>query len=89
MGFLDSQLVLCVVQKWIRMRAKQGGMPKPAAVELVSALKGWGMEQLLVRLHREVGTSGDVWVVRHPPGHTRTAKFSCVFYSFNPLCLCA
>ncbi len=45
------------------MRAKQGGMPKPASVELVSALKGWGVEQLLVRLHREVGTTGDVWVV--------------------------
>lgn len=39
-------------------------MPKPVSVELVSALKGWGMEQLLVRLHREVGTTGDVWVVR-------------------------
>lgn len=53
-------------QKWIRMRARQGGIPKPAAVLLVSALKGWGMEELLIRLHREVGVTGDVWVVSMP-----------------------
>lgn len=53
-------------QKWIRMRARQGGIPRPVSVELVSALKGWGVEELLVRLHREVGSTGDVWVVRRP-----------------------
>jgi hypothetical protein len=52
-----------VVQKWIRTRARQGGMPRPTAVQLVSATKGWGIEQLLVQLHREVGPAGDVWVV--------------------------
>jgi hypothetical protein len=55
------------LQKWIRTRARQGGMPKPAAVQLVSALKGTGIDELLVRLHREVGPSGDVWVVRNAP----------------------
>ena len=40
-------------------------MPRPAAVMLVSALKGSGIDQLLIRLHREVGANGDVWVVRH------------------------
>jgi hypothetical protein len=48
------------------MRARQGGIPKPAAVLLVSALKGWGVEELLIRLHREVGVIGDVWVVSMP-----------------------
>ncbi|EIE24775.1 hypothetical protein COCSUDRAFT_10321, partial [Coccomyxa subellipsoidea C-169] len=60
---LPAQATAERLEKWIRMRAKQGGMPKPTSVELVSALKGWGVEQLLVRLHREVGTTGDVWVV--------------------------
>ena len=39
-------------------------MPQPAAVMLVSAVKGTGVDQLLIQLHREVGSSGDVWVVR-------------------------
>ena len=39
-------------------------MPQPAAVMLVSAVKGTGVDQLLIQLHREVGASGDVWVVR-------------------------
>ena len=45
-------------------------MPQPEAVKLVSALKGTGVDELLIQLHREVGTNGDVWVVRcHVPGH--------------------
>lgn len=55
--------LLLYYQKWIRTRARQGGIPRPVSVELVSALKGWGVEELLVRLHREVGSTGDVWVV--------------------------
>jgi len=39
-------------------------MPQPASVMLVSALKGTGVDDLLIQLHREVGTNGDVWVVR-------------------------
>ena len=39
-------------------------MPQPASVALVSALKGTGVDDLLIQLHREVGTNGDVWVVR-------------------------
>ena len=55
-------------QAWIRRRAKQGGMPRPEAVRLVSALRGTGVDELLIQLHREVGTNGDVWVVRcHAP----------------------
>ncbi len=53
------------MQGWIRRRARQGGMPRPAAVMLVSALKGSGVDQLLIRLHRELGANGDIWVVRH------------------------
>ena len=43
-------------------------MPRPEAVRLVSALRGTGVDELLIQLHREVGTNGDVWVVRgHAP----------------------
>lgn len=59
-----------MLQKWIRTRARQGGIPRPVAVHLVSALKGRAIEELLVGLHREVGPSGDVWVVRNSASYT-------------------
>lgn len=40
---------------------------------MVSALKGRGIEELLVGLHKEVGPSGDVWVVRETPALGRSA----------------
>lgn len=51
-------------QRWVRTRARQGGFPRPDGVQLVSALKGQGVQELLIRLHAEVGAAGDVWVVR-------------------------
>ena len=42
-------------------------MPQPAAVMLVSAVTGTGVDQLLIQMHREVGANGDVWVVRLLP----------------------
>ncbi|CAL8464068.1 g3603 [Coccomyxa elongata] len=60
---LPAQATASRLEKWIRARARQGGIPRPVSVELVSALKGWGVEELLVHLHREVGATGDVWVV--------------------------
>ena len=54
-------------------------MPRPEAVRLVSALRGTGVDELLIQLHREVGTNGDVWVVRchvlrhaEPSAHARS-----------------
>ncbi len=65
-GCADEGVGGCFIpQKWVRMRARQGGFPRPQAVLLVSALKGAGVQELLIRLHREVGPAGDVWVVRH------------------------
>ncbi|CAL5226853.1 g9719 [Coccomyxa viridis] len=60
---LPSQATPRRLEAWVRRRARQGGMPQPAAVMLVSAVKGTGVDQLLIQLHREVGSSGDVWVV--------------------------
>ena len=54
------------MQAWARRRARQGGLPQPARVALVSAVSGSGVPGLLRMLHEEVGGRGDVWVVRAP-----------------------
>ena len=71
-----------LLQRWVRTRARQGGFPRPEGVLLVSALKGQGVQELLIRLHREVGPAGDVWVVRgrchlshHGPQHLSIASW--------------
>lgn len=56
----------CAAQAWARRRARQGGLPQPARVALVSAVSGSGVPGLLRMLHEEVGGRGDVWVVRAP-----------------------
>lgn len=61
-------MVCSVVQAWARRRARQGGLPQPDRVALVSAASGTGVGGLLRVLHEEVAGRGDVWVV-HPP-HT-------------------
>ena len=70
------------------MRARQGGIPRPVSVELVSALKGWGVEELLVRLHREVGSTGDVWVVSTQSDPSASPRMALVavfdIYHQNP-----
>ena len=55
------------IQKWVRRRARQGGLPIPARVCLVSAATGLGVEDLLRSLHAEATATsgkGNVWVVR-------------------------
>ena len=75
-----SSIITWAAQAWIRRRAWQGGMPRAEAVKLVSALKGTGVDDLLIQLHREVGTNGDVWVVRcHVPGHAVLSR-TCLLW---------
>ncbi len=61
-------MVCSVVQAWARRRARQGGLPQPDRVALVSAAGGTGVAGLLRVLHEEVAGRGDVWVV-HPPAN--------------------
>ena len=51
------------LEQWVRRRVRDAGLPKPAAVALVSAHKGAGVRPLLAALHAAVGRRGDVWVV--------------------------
>jgi len=51
------------LEQWIRRRVRDAGLPRPAAVALVSAHKGAGVRPLLAALHAAVGRRGDVWVV--------------------------
>jgi ribosome biogenesis GTPase A len=64
------------VEAWVRRRAAQGGLPRPAAVHIVSAGSGGagggggacggggaGVRRLLVELREAAGQRGDVYVV--------------------------
>jgi len=51
------------LEVWVRQRCKEGGVPKPRSVHLVSASKGRGVPGLLKTLGELVGRRGDVWVV--------------------------
>lgn len=45
------------------MRCKQAGLPSPAAVYLVSSVKGTGVRDMMTDLQEKVGSRGDIWVV--------------------------
>ena len=51
------------MQSWIHRRCKQAGLPTPAAVHLISSVKGTGVKGLLSSIQEMVGSRGDVWVV--------------------------
>ena len=51
------------MQSWIHRRCKQAGLPSPAAVHLISSVKGTGVKGLLSSIQEMVGMRGDVWVV--------------------------
>lgn len=52
-----------VLQNWVYMRCKQAGLPSPAAVYLVSSVKGTGVRDMMTDLQEKVGARGDIWVV--------------------------
>ena len=55
---------LCAYQQnWVQARAKQGGLPSPDAVHLMSSTKGKGALDLYGLLKKMLGTRGDVWVI--------------------------
>lgn len=44
-------------------RCKQAGLPSPAAVHLVSSVKGTGVKDMMTDLSEKMGSRGDAWVV--------------------------
>jgi ribosome biogenesis GTPase A len=57
-AFYDNGL-----QAWVHRRCRQAGLPSPAAVHLISSVKGTGVKDVLGSVQEMVGARGDVWVV--------------------------
>ena len=51
------------LEQWVRRRSKAGGVTRVAGVHLVSAFRGWGVEQLAEHIKQLAGPRGDCWVV--------------------------
>jgi len=51
------------LEQWIRRRARQGGLPRPDAVVLTSALSGFGIARAKEEIEALAGERGQVFVV--------------------------
>lgn len=60
---LPSQVSSTRIERWVRQRTKQGGLPRLSSLHLVSSIKGTGVPGLLAALRKTTGRLGDVWVV--------------------------
>ncbi|PSC71397.1 IMP dehydrogenase GMP reductase [Micractinium conductrix] len=60
---LPKQVTPMRLERWVRKRMVQGGLPRPSAVHVVSSTKQRGVRELLADLQAAVGVRGDVWVV--------------------------
>ncbi|CAM8895540.1 unnamed protein product [Rhodiola kirilowii] len=50
-------------EHWVRRRAREGGANKVTSVHLVSAVKNWGLKNLLDDVVRLAGPRGNVWAI--------------------------
>jgi hypothetical protein len=66
-----SQATARRVEQWVRLRLKQGGLPRPEAVFMVSAINGFGVKEMLGRIRDEMGFRADLWVVGAQNGERR------------------
>ncbi|DBA79360.1 TPA: hypothetical protein ACH3X2_000008 [Trebouxia sp. C0005] len=60
---LPPQATQTRLQAWVHRRCRQAGLPSPAAVHLISSVKGTGVKDVLGSVQEMVGARGDVWVV--------------------------
>lgn len=60
---LPKQVTAARLERWVRKRMAQGGLPRPSAVHIVSSTKNKGVRELLADVQAAVGVRGDVWVV--------------------------
>ncbi|KAL4422880.1 hypothetical protein ABPG75_009077 [Micractinium tetrahymenae] len=60
---LPRQVTPARLERWVRKRMAQGGLPRPSAVHIVSSTKSKGVRELLADVQAAVGVRGDVWVV--------------------------
>lgn len=60
---LPSSLSPTRLEHWIRTRAREGGAVKLSSVHLVSAVREWGVKNLLDDVVRLAGPRGHVWAI--------------------------
>ncbi|XP_020595858.1 LOW QUALITY PROTEIN: GTP-binding protein BRASSINAZOLE INSENSITIVE PALE GREEN 2, chloroplastic-like [Phalaenopsis equestris] len=60
---LPQQISPARLDRWVRHRAKVGGVPKLTGVYLVSARKDFGVRNLLSFIKEFAGPRGNVWVI--------------------------
>ncbi|KAF3793329.1 GTP-binding protein BRASSINAZOLE INSENSITIVE PALE GREEN 2 [Nymphaea thermarum] len=60
---LPSSISPTRLEHWVRQRAREGGSNKLTSVHLVSAVRDWGMKNLIEDIKELVGTRGNVWAV--------------------------
>ncbi|KAL4448813.1 hypothetical protein ABPG77_007530 [Micractinium sp. CCAP 211/92] len=60
---LPKQVTAARLERWVRKRMAQGGLPRPSAVHIVSSTKNKRVRELLADVQTAVGVRGDVWVV--------------------------
>eukprot|EP00891_Asterochloris_glomerata_P009751 jgi/Astpho2/9751/fgenesh1_pm.00149_%23_16_t len=60
---LPKQAVRDRLERWVRQRCRQGGIPPPTSVHLVSSLRRHGVRELLQDLQALAGPRSDVYVI--------------------------
>ncbi|ERN19824.1 GTP-binding protein BRASSINAZOLE INSENSITIVE PALE GREEN 2, chloroplastic [Amborella trichopoda] len=51
------------LEHWVRQRAREGGANKLSSVHLVSAIKDWGLKNLVDDIRDLAGARGNVWAI--------------------------
>ncbi|KAJ1383052.1 P-loop containing nucleoside triphosphate hydrolase [Sesbania bispinosa] len=60
---LPSSLSPTRLEHWIRQRAREGGINKITSLHMVSALRDWGLKNLVDDIIELAGPRGNVWAV--------------------------
>jgi ribosome biogenesis GTPase A len=60
---LPSSLSPTRLEHWIRQRAREGGIIKITSLHMVSALRDWGLKNLVDDIVGLAGSRGNVWTV--------------------------
>ncbi|KAK9102563.1 hypothetical protein Sjap_019817 [Stephania japonica] len=60
---LPSSLSPTRLEHWVRQRAREGGASRITSVHLVSAVRDWGLKNLIDEVRGLVGARGNVWAI--------------------------
>ncbi|XP_061338962.1 GTP-binding protein BRASSINAZOLE INSENSITIVE PALE GREEN 2, chloroplastic-like, partial [Gastrolobium bilobum] len=60
---LPSSLSPTGLEHWIRQRAREGGVNKITSLHMVSALRDWGLKNLVDNIIELAGPRGNVWAI--------------------------